>query len=149
MNVINSGNFTNPAVSGQTQIRIIDGIKVGVVEEQIELDGSSSYDLTSQLPIGAIIILSQLKVDSVITTTATKIGLGRKEATADPDKYLLTSDLSDGTSGGAMATGILSSASAVETLQVVACDTNGDSAGSLDSGTATARIVYLVAESLL
>lgn len=147
-NVINSGNYVNPGISGDTQVRVITGLKYGFIQEDIIPDGSASYDLTSTLPLGAVVVSSSLKLSAtVVATTAVKVGLGRKEATADPDKYVLTSALTSGTYGGAKVTGVLADASAVETLQVVACDTNGALAGTLNSGgVITANVVYILAE---
>lgn len=147
-NVINSGNFVNPGVSGDTQVRIVNGLKCGFIKEVVTPNGSASYDLTSKLPAGAVVVSSTLTLSAtVVATTAVKIGLGRKESTADPDKYLLTSALTAGTYGGAKVTGVLASSSAVETLQVVACDTAGGAEGTLDSGgLITAHVVYMVAE---
>lgn len=150
MGVIRSGNFVNPAVSGETEVRVIDGIKWGVIQETVSPDGSASYDLTSKLPVGAIVYSAQIKTSAtVVATTATAIGLGRKESTADPDKYLETTALTADTYGGALSTIVLADASAEETLQVVATDGSGAAAGTLDSGgDITARVVYLVAEDL-
>jgi len=150
MGVIRAGNFVNPAVSGETEVCLIDGVKFGVITETVSPDGSGSYDLTSRLPAGAIVISAQLKLSATVSaTTATAIGLGRKESTADPDKYVETSALTVATYGGALVTIVLADASAEETLQVVATDGSGSVAGTLDSGgDITARVVYLVAEAL-
>lgn len=148
MGVIRAGNFVNPAVSGETEVRVIDGLKFGVIQETVTPDGSQAYDLSSQLPDGAVVISAQLKLDDdVSATTASAIGIGRKESTADPDKYLETSALTAGSYGGAQTS--FSSADGNETLQVVATDGSGSADGSLDSGgDITARVVYQLAESL-
>jgi len=151
MSLINAGNFVNPCVSGD-QIRPIDGFKYGYIQQTITPAGAAGYDLTDQLPIGAVVLNAQIKLSAtVVCTTAVKIGLGRKESTADPDKYALTSALTAATYSGTKitVTGVLADASAAETLRVFACDTNGAAAGTLDSGgTITCRVNYRVYESI-
>jgi len=148
MGVIRSGNFVNPAVSGETEVRIIDGLKYGMIQETVSPDGSASYDLTYKLPAGAAVVSAQLKLSAdVSATTATAIGLGRKETSADPDKYLETTALTAATYGGAKTSWV--AASGDETLQVIATDGSGTATGTLDSGgDITARVIYVLAESL-
>jgi len=151
MGLINAGSYVSPSVSGD-EVRPIRGIKYGYIEQSVIPAGAAGYDLAVQLPIGAVILNAQIKLSAaVVCTTAVKIGLGRKESAADPDKYALTSALTTGTYSGTKitVTGVLADASAVETLRVFACDTNGAAAGTLDSGgTITARVNYLVYESI-
>lgn len=147
---ITSGNYVAPIISGDGVLQT-QGMYIGFIEETVTVTGAASYDLTSQLPIGAVVMAAELKLSAtVVATTAVKIGLGRKESTADPDKYALTSALTAATYKGTKitVTPVLADASAVETLQVVACDTSGALAGTLNSGgTITARVWYRATET--
>ncbi len=147
MNLITSGNFANPAISGETEVLLINGLKVGFIEEVISPNGSGAYDLVSLLPQHSIVLAATISLSAlVVATTAVKIGLGRKDAVADPNKYALTPNLTAGVYKGTIitVTGVLSSASISETIQVVACDTTGSAVGTLNSGgDITARLTYM------
>lgn len=147
--LINSGNYAAPLTNGD-EVRFLEGIKYGYIYETVTPDGSATYDLTETLPAGAVVLACEVKLsDTVVATTAVKIGVGRKETTADPDKYALTSALTAATYRGTKitVTPVLADASAAETVQVVACDTNGAAAGTLDSGgTITVKLWYQVTE---
>lgn len=148
--LINSGNYAAPLVNGD-QVRFIEGMKYGYIYETVTVDGSATYDLTEQLPARAVVLACEVSVSAtVVATTAVKIGVGRKETTADPDKYALTSALTAATYTGTKitVTPVLADATAAETIQVVACDTNGAAAGTLDSGgTVTVKLWYRVTET--
>lgn len=148
MPVIKSGNYISDVSPVGDMVEICDDFCLGSVYQVVELDGSSAYDLDDTLPIKSVVVSAQLKLDSVVATTAVKVGLGRKESTADPDKYLLSTALTDGTYGGAKTTFVLADDTALETLQVTACDTNGAAAGTLDTGTVTVCLTYMVARAL-
>lgn len=146
MGVINAGNFVNPAVSGETEVRLIDGLKVGVVEETVTPNGSATYDLTSPLPADAVVLVSQLKLDAtVVATTAVSVGLG---TSVNADKWLETTALiadTYGTANSSFETVLASDT----TIVVQGTNGGGTAAGTLDSGgPITARIVYMVAEAV-
>jgi hypothetical protein len=145
MKNIHSADFTGRLDAGD-RVLLAPGLSYGTIEQTITPDGSATYDLDTPLPAGAVVVSASLTLSAtVVATTAVKIGLGRKEATADPDKYALTADLLAGTHGGAKATLVLGDSTADETLQVVACATGGGAAGTLDSGgTITAKLTYVI-----
>jgi hypothetical protein len=145
MKDIHSADFTGRLDSGD-RVLIAPGLAYGTIEETVTPNGAASYDLVTPLPKGAVVLSASLTLSAtVVATTAVKIGLGRKQSTADPDKYALTADLLAGTHGGAKSTLVLGDATAAETLQVVACATGGGAAGTLDSGgTITAKLTYMV-----
>mgnify|MGYP001546924022 CR=1 FL=1 len=145
MVLLNAGDYTGQVNDGDL-VKLTPGLAYGFIEETVTPDGSATYDLTTQLPVGAVVVSASLTLSAtVVCTTAVKIGLGRKESTADPDKYALTTALTAATYGGALATQVLADAAAAETLQVVACATGGSADGTIDSGgTITAKVTYIV-----
>jgi hypothetical protein len=145
MTAVHSGDFTGRVDPGDV-VQIAPGLAYGSIEEIVTPDGSATYDLSTKLPAGAVVVSASLTLSAtVVATTAVKIGLGRKEATADPDKYVLTGALTAAKYGGALATQVLADAAAAETLQVVACATGGSAAGTLDSGgTILAKVTYVL-----
>jgi hypothetical protein len=150
MALINSGNYAAPLTNGD-EIRFVEGFKLGYITETITPDGSATYDLEEKLPAAAVVLACEVKLSAtVVATTAVKIGVGRKESTADPDKYALTSALTAATYRGTKVTvtPVLADATTEETIQVVACDTNGAAAGTLDSGgDITVKLWYRVTET--
>jgi hypothetical protein len=145
MKDIHSADYTGRLDAGD-RILVAPGLAFGTIEETVTPDGSATYDLAIPLPQGAVVLSASLTLSAtVVATTAVKIGLGRKEATADPDKYVLTSALTAGVYGGAKSTLVTADATAAETLQVVACATGGGAAGTLDSGGDIAvKLTYMV-----
>jgi hypothetical protein len=142
------GNAISPYVSGNTEV-LLGGELYGTIEEtRIISAPTAAVDLAAKLPRGAVVTEGSLQLIGVTATTAVKVGIGRKEATADPDKYALSGSLANGFSGGSRTTGILSDAAIAETLQITACDTAGAAAGTINSGTIIARVSYRYAPSL-
>lgn len=139
---VNAGDFTGQVDDGEL-VLVTPTFAYGSITETVTPNGAATYDLATKLPAGAVVVAASLTLsDTVVATTAVKVGLGRKEATADPDKYALTADLLAGTAGGALTTFV--AAAGEETLQVVACATGGGAAGTLDSGgTITAKITFV------
>lgn len=145
MKDIFAGDFTGRVADGN-QVLVATGFAYGTIIETVTPDGGAAYDLATPLPAGAVVVSASLTLsDTVVATTAVKIGLGRKEATADPDKYALTADLLAGSHGGALATLVAGGGATAETLQVVACATAGGAAGTINSGgTITAKLTYAI-----
>lgn len=140
-------NVVAPVPNGGA-VEIINGLCYGVIEETIDLSGAAaaSFPLTESLPNGCIPVLAQLKLNGTISAaTAVKVGLGKANSTADPDKYAISSNLTAQTAGGVLATSKLA---AQDTLAVFACATDGTAAGTIGGGegeTASVRLVYLFA----
>lgn len=107
---------------------------------------AASFTIAETIPAGSVVISAAMSVQNTIqAATAVKIGLGRLTATADPDKYLLSTALT----AEELAKPVNQWATpltAEETLAVFACDTNGAAAGTIGGGADDAvivRIVYL------
>jgi hypothetical protein len=121
-----------------------EGLEFKVIEESVEADGSAAYDLTQDIPAGAVILSVQANLDTIVAaTTAVKVGIG---VTDNEDKYGKTSALTKNLKIDTVPDwAVLASA---EDVQVFACDTAGDDAGTLDTGTIRVRIVYVACNSL-
>lgn len=52
---------------------------------------AASFPLPDLVPAGAVVLAVAINTPLISATTATKIGIGRLTATADPDKYYLLS----------------------------------------------------------
>lgn len=149
MALIHPGDYAAPLRSGD-RLRLLPGLVLGYIEETVIPTGLAAYDLQTKLPVQAIVLACEIQLQADVTaTTAVKVGVGRKETTADPDKYALTPDLDAGTYRGTKVTitPVLADALAPETLQVCACATNGSAAGTLDGGgPITVKLWYQVTE---
>lgn len=112
---------------------------------------AASFALTEKIPANSVVISAAMSVQGTIpATTAVKIGLGRLTATADPDKYLLSSALT-AEELALPQNQWAAPLSAEEELAVFACDTNGAAAGTIGGAagnTVVVRVVYLQAQTL-
>jgi|GEM_PF-3765217 len=113
-------------------------LEVNRKDATIEFGGEAGVALIT-LPANSVVLGVRLNIDAlVVATTAVKVGVG---IATDEDKYGLTADLAKNTKITTMPDwAVVSSAEAVS---VFACDTGGDDAGTLDSGTVTAQIEYV------
>lgn len=122
--------------SGDT---LTEGLRLRALEQEVTIGGAAaSFDLTSDLPSGAIPVGGALNLQTAVTaTTAVKVGLG---TSGDPDKYGLTGALTKNSKGKAMVSpSVLGS---LEDVKIFACDTGGAAAGTLDSGTVRVRLWF-------
>lgn len=108
------------------------GLKYTTVRERVVFTANAAnISLATALPANSLMVAARMVVPAtVVAVTATKIGFGRVTASADPDKYLLTTDLTAGEVvkiqnqwGSPLA--------AAETLGIFACDNAGAAAGDL------------------
>lgn len=110
------------------------GLKEVTYEDVVDLGtAAANFDIKFKIPRNAIVVAVALSVPFTISaTTATKIGIGRKTASADPDKYGLTAALT-ATELVRIHNGWGSpiSDSGGESLAIYACDNAGDAAGSI------------------
>jgi hypothetical protein len=121
-----------------------EGWEIRVHEEDVELDGSASNDLSAAIPDGAVILASQGNLKTtVVATTAVKVGIG---ISGNPDLYGLSADLVKNTKIDSIPDYAVLSGD--EDIGVYAADTNGGAAGTLDTGTVRVRIVYAALTSL-
>lgn len=112
-----------------------EGVEWVRYEEEITCDGSASYDLSANWT--GIPIAVQANLETIVTaTTAVKVGIG---VAGDEDKYGKTGAL---TQNAKIDTQPARTAVAAEDVQVFACDTAGDDAGTLDTG--TIRVCYVI-----
>jgi len=124
-----------------------EGYSFTVVDEDVDASSAAAaHDLAADIPDGAVILCVQANLDTAITgATAVKVGVG---VAADPDKYGLTSGLTQNLKIDTLpAHAVLSGA---EDVQVYACDTNGDAAGTIGGAgeIVRVRIVYATTNSL-
>lgn len=108
------------------------GIVPGTIAERVALDtAAASFALTGKLPIGAAVKSIALNIPQTVSaTTAVKIGLGRLTATADPDKYWLSADLT-ATTVQQILSATTVSVTDIEELAIFACATGGTAAGTI------------------
>lgn len=108
------------------------GIVPGHILQRVYLDtAAASFPLTDKLPIGAAVKSISLNIPQTVSaTTAVKIGLGRLTATADPDKYWLSADLT-ATTVQQILSATTVSVTAEEELAIFACATGGTAAGTI------------------
>lgn len=140
-------NITPPALNSSF---LAPGVITKEITQVVDMSGgaAASFTINETIPAGSVVISAAMSVQNTIqAATAVKIGLGRLTATADPDKYLLSSALTAEELFKPInqwATPL----TATESLAVFACDTNGAAAGTIGGGADDAvivRIVYLQA----
>jgi hypothetical protein len=124
------------------------GFEFRYFEETVTLTtAAASFSLTNTLPIGAVPYAASLQLLSTVSAaTAVKVGLGRVTSTADPDKYILTSDLT-AQSSATMITPTTPLAAA-ETVGIFACATGGTAAGTIGGAGELVKIsmTYAIAQ---
>lgn len=125
------------------------GFEFMYFEETVDLStAAANFSLKTTLPKGAVPYAASLQLPSTVTaTTAVKVGLGRITSTAEPDKYILSADLT----AQAIATMITPTTplSAAETLGIFACATDGSAAGSIGGAGQSAKVSFTYAIPLL
>ena len=127
------------------------GLTPGTIEKTVDLSSAAANFSLGTMPAGSVVAFVAIKTPGTTTAaTAVKLGIGRLTATADPDKYWLSADLTaqdTATPLLATATGV----TAAEELALFACATDGSAAGTI-GGTAgqyaQVRIGYLTAEKI-
>jgi hypothetical protein len=127
------------------------GLAVGTIQKTVDLSTAAANFSLGTIPAGSVVASVAVKTPGATTAaTAVKMGVGRLTATADPDKYWLSADL---TAQNAATVLLATSATvaAAEELALFACDTNGAAAGTI-GGTAgqyaQVRISYIQAETI-
>ncbi len=130
---------------------VAPGLRFRTITEEIKLDTpAANFPLSQTLPAGAVVVAASLVLPATISaTTATKVGLGRITASADPDKYLLSAAL---TAQDLAATQNFWGAplAAAETVGIFACDNAGAAAGTIGGAgqKVLASLTYVIAEAL-
>ena len=128
-----------------------EGLEITVINEVVDMltTPAAAWDLTSNVPAGAVILSVQANLQDVITaSTAVKVGIG---VAADPDKYGKTTGLTQNLKVDTIPDwAVLSGA---EDIQIYAVDTDGAAAGTIGGGAVgtdevRVRIVYATLNSL-
>lgn len=123
-----------------------NGIEYLDIDETVDLStAAASFSLVSKIPRGAIPVQAALILSGAISaTTAVKVGLGRVTSTADPDKYVLSANLTAQSISNLIVP--TTPLAAEETVGIFACATDGSAAGSIGGAGQTARaiITYMV-----
>jgi len=143
--------MTLPAIVSKAPQFLPQGLATGTIEKTVDLSTAAASFSLGTLPAGSVVASVAVKTPGPTTaSTATKIGVGRSTATADPDKYWLSADL---TAQNA-STVLLATTTALatdEAIALFACDNAGAAAGTI-GGTAgqyaQVRITYITAEKI-
>lgn len=134
-------SFLAPGCSTKEIVQVID----------MSAAAAANFPLSETVPANAVVLTAAMSIQGTIAAaTAVKIGLGRLTATADPDKYLLSSALTAAELAKPQNQWA-APLTAAEQLAVFACDTNGAAAGTIGgaaNNVVVVRIVYLLAETL-
>ena len=128
-----------------------EGLEITVIDEVVDMltTPAAAWDLTSDIPAGAVILSVQANLQDVISAvTAVKVGIG---VVSDPDKYGKTANLLQNSKVNTIPDWAV--LSGTEDIQIYAVDTDGAAAGTIGGGaTGTdevrVRIVYATLNSL-
>jgi len=150
--IITPGNYVSPPVSGEDQLRLMPGMLLSHITEQLIISSAvASLAIPKLLPVGAVVAAAYIRFLTAITaTTAVGVGLGRLSATAVPSKYTRTTALTNGTAaGGLLLPNLLADAAIQEQIGIFAVDGTGAAAGTINSGTVLVRLDYWQTEALV
>lgn len=136
-----------PLPPAPVQSYVADGIKFGTISETVDLSTPAASFAFGTVPKGACVVAVSLSlVGAISATTAVKIGVGRLTATADPDKYFLSADLTAGEFANTIAWS--AGLAAAESVGLFACDTNGAAAGTIGGAGQYAQVRLVYAEAV-
>lgn len=126
------------------------GLKTGTIQKTIDLSTAAANFSIGTKPAGSVVASYAIKTSGPISAaTATKIGIGRLTATADPDKYFLSSDLTAlDTAAVLLATATTDQAE--EEIALFACADAGTAAGTIGGPGEWAQVLitYIQAEKI-
>jgi|GEM_PF-3437784 len=124
------------------------GFKFVTIEETIALTTpAANFTLLKKIPLGAIVYAATLVLPiAVLATTAVKVGLGRITATAVPNKYAISTDLTAQPVRNLVIPDAILAAE--ETIGIFACAADGAAAGTIGGAgqTAEVSITYAIAQ---
>jgi hypothetical protein len=126
------------------------GLTTGTIAKTIDIGTAAANFSIGTIPAGSVVASVAVKNPQTISaTTAVKFGIGRLTATADPDKYWLSTNLA-ATNVSKTLLDTAASVSAAEEIALFACDTNGAAAGTIGGTgqTVDVLITYITAETL-
>lgn len=140
-----------PEIVNENASYLPQGLTAGTLIKTIDLSSAAANFSIGTIPAGSVVSSVAIKTPGTTTAaTAVKIGVGRLTATADPDKYWLSADLT-AQDASTVLLATATSVTAAEEIGLFACDTNGAAAGTIGGGAgeyAQVRVTYLTAESI-
>ncbi len=144
---ITAGGIT-PAVGLRFGGTLTEGLEVRIFDETYTIAASAdNFDLTSDIPSGAVILGAQLNIATAVvgagTPAATAVGLG---VDGDPNKYGETTGFTKNLKSDAMAAWAV--LSATENVKLFATDGSGTKQGTLESGVVRVRIYFIALNGL-
>ena len=142
--------MTLPVIVPDSPQYLPQGLKTGTIQKTIDLSTAAASFSIGTKPAGSVVASYAIKTSGTISaTTATKLGIGRLTATADPDKYFLSGALTVlDTAAVLLAT--TTTDAAAEEIGLFACDNAGAAAGTVggDGQYAQVLITYIQAETI-
>jgi hypothetical protein len=109
-------------------------LTTGTLSKTIDLKTAGASFSIGKIPAGSVVSHVCVEVPNTINAaTATKIGVGRLTATADPDKYWLSAALT-AVSDSAVLLATTTTVAAEEEIGLFACDNAGAAAGTIGGG---------------
>jgi hypothetical protein len=106
-------------------------LTTGTLAKTVDLSSAAANFSIGTIPAGSVVSHVAVELPATISAaTAVKIGVGRLTATADPDKYWLSADLT-AVSDSAVLLATSTTVAAAEEIGLFACDTNGAAAGTI------------------
>jgi hypothetical protein len=138
-----------PKVVQKNPAPLPQSLTPGTIAKTIDLSTAAASFSIGKIPAGSVVSHVCIEIPNTITAaTAVKIGVGRLTATADPDKYWLSSALT-AVSDSAVLLATSTTLAAEEEIGLFACATDGSAAGTIGGGADDyVRVVvgYLTAE---
>lgn len=140
-----------PAIVANHPQYLPQGLKTGTINKTVNLSTAAANFSLGKIPAGSVVASVAVKTPGTTTAaTATKIGVGRLTATADPDKYWLSADLT-AQNASAVLLSTTTTVAADEEIGLFACDNAGAAAGTI-GGTAgqyaQVLVTYITAEKI-
>lgn len=118
----------------------VEGLRIRRFDQTVAITGTGTdIDLAANLPAGSMVIATQMTFPTAVATaTATKVGLG---VAADPDKYGLSSGLTQHTKTNFMPTTLTYQTSA-EDIRLFSVDNSGAAAGNFNNSGSVRVVIY-------
>lgn len=142
--------MTLPAIVSKAPQYLPQGLNVGTIEKTVDLSTAAANFSLGTLPAGSVVASVAVKTPGATTAaTAVKIGVGRLTATANPDKYWLSADLT-AQDESVVLLAASESLATDEEIALFACDNAGAAAGTIGAAGeyAQVRITYITAEKI-
>jgi hypothetical protein len=123
-----------PKVVQKNPAPLPQSLTPGTLAKTIDLSTAAASFSIGTIPAGSVVSHVCVEIPNTINAaTATKIGVGRLTATADPDKYWLSAALT-AVSDSAVLLATSTTVSAAEEIGLFACANDGAAAGTIGGG---------------